>query len=250
MHPSGELPAYEWNFGDVNPPLQAWAAWRVFQIDRKQRRQRNPSDCGDLDFLARVLQKQLLTFTWWVNRKDAGGRNLFQGGFLGLDNIGVFDRDEPLPTGGRISQADGTSWMAMFALNLLRISIELAVHDHVHEDLATKFCEHFLYIAHAMTNIGDKGIGLWDEQDGFYYSVLNLPDGRMVPLKVRSMVGLTPLFAVETLEPSTLAQLPRFSEHLEWFLNHRPICSAGVALAWSVAANRLLVAARPPHETC
>jgi hypothetical protein len=144
MHPSGELPAYEWNFGDVNPPLQAWAAWRVFQIDRKQRRQRNPSDCGDLDFLARVLQKQLLTFTWWVNRKDAGGRNLFQGGFLGLDNIGVFDRDEPLPTGGRISQADGTSWMAMFALNLLRISIELAVHDHVHEDLATKFLEHFL----------------------------------------------------------------------------------------------------------
>ena len=127
MHPSGELPAYEWNFGDVNPPLQAWAAWRVFQIDRKQRRQRNPSDCGDLDFLARVLQKQLLTFTWWVNRKDAGGRNLFQGGFLGLDNIAVFDRDEPLPTGGRISQADGTSWMGMFALNLLRISIELAV---------------------------------------------------------------------------------------------------------------------------
>jgi hypothetical protein len=236
MHPNGELPAYEWNFGDVNPPLQAWAAWRVFQIDRKQRRQRNPSDCGDLDFLARVLQKQLLTFTWWVNRKDAGGRNLFQGGFLGLDNIGVFDRDEPLPTGGRISQADGTSWMAMFALNLLRISIELAVHDHVHEDLATKFFEHFLSIAYAMTNIGDEGIGLWDEQDGFYYSVLNLPDGRMIPLKTRSMVGLIPLFAVETLEPSTLAKVPRFSEHLDWFLNHRPDLAALVS-HWTVPGS-------------
>jgi hypothetical protein len=236
MHPSGELPAYEWNFGDVNPPLQAWAAWRVFQIDRKQRRQRHPSDCGDLDFLARVLQKQLLTFTWWVNRKDAGGRNLFQGGFLGLDNIAVFDRDEPLPTGGRISQADGTSWMGMFALNLLRISIELAVHDHVHEDLATKFFEHFLYIAHAMTNIGDEGIGLWDEQDGFYYSMLNLPDGRMVPLKTRSMVGLTPLFAVETLEPSMLAKVPRFSAHLDWFLNHRPDLAALVS-HWSVPGS-------------
>jgi hypothetical protein len=236
MHPNGELPAYEWKFDDANPPLQAWAAWRVFQIDRKQRRERNPSDCGDLDFLARVLQKQLLTFTWWVNRKDAGGRNLFQGGFLGLDNIGVFDRDEPLPTGGQISQADGTSWMAMFALNLLRISLELAVHDHVHEDLATKFFEHFLFIAHAMTNIGDEGIGLWDEQDGFYYSVLNLPDGRMVPLKTRSMVGLTPLFAVETLEPSTLAKVPRFAGHLDWFLNHRPELAALVS-HWDVPGS-------------
>jgi mannosylglycerate hydrolase MGH1-like protein len=229
MHPNGEMPAYEWNFGDANPPLQAWAAWRVFQIDRKQRRRKNPGDSGDLEFLARVLQKQLLTFTWWVNRKDAGGRNLFQGGFLGLDNISVFDLDEPLPTGGRVSQADGTSWMAMFALNLMQISIELALHDHVHEDLATKFFEHFLYIAHAMTNIGDQGIGLWDETDGFYYDVLNLPDGRMVPLKVRSMVGLIPLFAVETLEPAALAKLPRFSDRLDWFLNHRPDLAALVS---------------------
>jgi Mannosylglycerate hydrolase MGH1-like glycoside hydrolase domain len=236
MHPNGELPAYEWNFDEANPPLHAWAAWRVFQIDRKQRRQSKRDDCGDLDFLARVLQKQLLTFTWWVNRKDAGGRNLFQGGFLGLDNIAVFDRDDPLPTGGQISQADGTSWMAMFSLNLLRISIELATHDHVYEDLATKFFEHFLYIAYAMTNIGDEGIGLWDEQDGFYYSVLNLPDGHMVPLKVRSMVGLTPLFAVETLEPSTLAKVPRFEAHLNWFLNHRPDLAALVS-HWSVPGS-------------
>ena len=236
MHPNGELPAYEWNFADANPPLHAWAAWRVFEIDRKQRRQHNPGDCGDLDFLARMLQKQLLTFTWWVNRRDAGGRNLFQGGFLGLDNISVFDRDKPLPTGGHLSQADGTAWMAMFALNLLRISIELALHDHVHEDLATKFFEHFLYIAYAMTNIGDKGIGLWDEQDGFYYDVLNLPDGSMVPLKVRSMVGLTPLFAVETMEATTLARLPRFSEHMDWFLNHRPDLAALVS-HWNVPGS-------------
>ena len=233
MHPDGELPAYEWNFDDANPPLQAWAAWRVFEIERKQRRRQDPDFAGDLDFLARVLQKQLLTFTWWVNRKDAGGRNLFQGGFLGLDNIGAFDRNEPLPMGGTVSQADGTSWMAMFALNLMRISIELALHDRPYEDLATKFFEHFLYIAHAMTNIGDEGIGLWDEADGFYYSVVNLPDGRMVPLKIRSMVGLIPLFAVETLEQATLAQLPRFSERLDWFLNHRPDLAALVS-HWNV----------------
>ena len=222
MHPSGELPAYEWGFNEVNPPLHAWAAWRVFEIERKKRRQQDPGFAGDLDFLARVLQKQLLTFTWWVNRKDAGGRNLFQGGFLGLDNIAVFNRNEPLPTGGTVSQADGTSWMAMFALNLMRISIELALHDRPYEDLATKFFEHFLYIAHAMTNIGGEGIGLWDEADGFYYSVMNLPDGRMVPLKIRSMVGLIPLFAVETLAQATLAKLPKFSERLDWFLNCRP----------------------------
>ncbi len=223
MHPDGQLPGYEWRFGDANPPLHAWAAWRVFQIDRKRRRAASaPEDPGDLDFLKRILQKQLLTFTWWVNKKDAHGRNLFQGGFLGLDNIGVFDSAKPLPTGDVLSQADGTSWMAMFSLNLLRISLELAQHDHVYEDLATKFFEHFLYIAHAMTNIGNQGIGLWDEEDGFYYSVLNLPDGRMVPLKVRSMVGLTPLFAVEILDPVMLAKLPAFSRSMEWFLNHRP----------------------------
>jgi hypothetical protein len=233
MHPNGQLPAYEWKFDDANPPLQAWAAWRVFQIDRKQRRQTSPRDPGDLDFLKRMIQKLLLTFTWWVNQKDAGGRNLFQGGFLGLDNIGVFDRSEPLPTGGNISQADGTSWMAMFALNLLQISLELAGHDQVYEDLAIKFFEHFLYIAQAMTNIGNQGVGLWNEEDGFYYSVLNLPNGKMVPLKIRSMVGLTPLFAAETLEPATLAKLPAFSQRMEWFLNHRPDL-AGLVSHWNV----------------
>jgi len=233
MHPNGQLPACEWNFADANPPLQAWAAWRVFKIDRKQRRQTNPHDPGDLNFLKRMIQKLSLTFTWWVNRKDAAGRNLFQGGFLGLDNIGVFDRSDPLPTGGNLSQADGTSWMAMFALNLLRISLELAGHDEVYEDLAIKFFEHFLYIAHAMTNIGNVGIGLWDEKDGFYYSALNLPDGHMVPLKIRSMVGLTPLFAVETLEPAMLAKLPTFSQRMEWFLKQRPDL-AGLVSHWNV----------------
>jgi hypothetical protein len=175
-------------------------------------------------FLERVFHKLLLNFTWWVNRKDPQGRNIFQGGFLGLDNIGVFDRSAPLPTGGFINQADGTSWMAMYCLNLMRIALELALHNPVYEDIATKFFEHFLYIARAMTRIGGdgEGVGLWDEEDQFYYDQLNLPDGRMTKLKVRSLVGLSPLFAVETLEPETLARLPGFNERLTWFLNHRP----------------------------
>jgi hypothetical protein len=220
IHPNGQLPAYEWAFGDVNPPVHAWAAWRVFQIDRKKRREERPDDPGDLFFLRRVFHKLLLNFTWWVNRKDANGRNIFQGGFLGLDNIGVFDRSAPLPTGGYINQSDGTSWMAMYCLNLMRIALELASNDHVYEDIATKFFEHFLQIAEAMVNIGE-GIGLWDEADGFYYDVLNLPDGSMIPLKVRSMVGLIPLFAVETLEPDLLDTVPEFKRNLEWYLLHR-----------------------------
>ncbi len=222
MHPNGQLPAYEWAFGDVNPPVHAWATWRVFQMDRKQRRETDPKDKGDLAFLERVFHKLMLNFTWWVNRKDAQGRNIFQGGFLGLDNIGVFDRSAPLPTGGFINQADGTSWMAMYSLNLMRIALELARHNKVYEDIATKFFEHFLHIAEAMNNIGDEGIGLWNEQDEFYYDVLNLPNGNSVPLKVRSMVGLIPLFAVETLEPELLAELPDFTKRLEWFLENRP----------------------------
>ncbi|HMJ92353.1 MAG TPA: hypothetical protein VK530_21200, partial [Candidatus Acidoferrum sp.] len=217
MHPNGQLPAYEWAFGDVNPPVHAWATWRVFQMDRKQR-----GDKGDLVFLEKVFHKLMLNFTWWVNRKDAQGRNIFQGGFLGLDNIGVFDRSAPLPTGGFINQADGTSWMAMYSLNLMRIALELALHNKVYEDIATKFFEHFLHIAEAMNNIGDEGIGLWDDHDKFYYDVLNLPDGRMMPLKVRSLVGLIPLFAVETLEPELLEKLPGFHTRLKWFLNYRP----------------------------
>ncbi|MGC3961038.1 MAG: glucosidase [Verrucomicrobiota bacterium] len=222
MHPNGQLPAYEWAFGDVNPPVHAWATWRVFQMDRKQRREIDAKDKGDLAFLERVFHKLMLNFTWWVNRKDAQGRNIFQGGFLGLDNIGVFDRSAPLPTGGFINQADGTSWMAMYCLNLMRIAMELARHNKVYEDIATKFYEHFLHIAEAMNNIGDEGIGLWNEQDEFYYDVLNLPNGESVPLKVRSMVGLIPLFAVETLEPELLAELPAFAGRLEWFLKYPP----------------------------
>lgn len=217
MHPNGQMPAYEWAFGDVNPPVHAWATWRVFQIDRNAK-----GGHGDIHFLERVFHKLMLNFTWWVNRKDAEGRNVFQGGFLGLDNIGVFDRSAQLPTGGHIDQADGTSWMAMYSLNLMRIALELAKHNPVYEDIATKFFEHFLHIAEAMTNIGEHGIGLWDDEDKFFYDVLHTPDDRMVQLKVRSMVGLIPLFAVEVLEPGLLEKLPNFARRLEWFLNYRP----------------------------
>ena len=229
MHPNGQIPAYEWAFGDVNPPVHAWATWRVFQIDRKQR-----GDQGDLAFLERVFHKLMLNFTWWVNRKDAEGRNVFQGGFLGLDNIGVFDRSSQLPTGGHIDQADGTSWMAMYAVNLMRIALELAQHNRVYEDIASKFFEHFLRIAEAMSHIGgEDGVGLWDDADKFFYDVLHLPDGSMRPLKVRSMVGLIPLFAVETLEPELLEKLPDFTRRLEWFLAHRPNLCALVS-HWNV----------------
>ena len=236
IHPDGQLPAYEWNFRDANPPLHGWAAWRVFQIDRKQRRKQNADDPGDIAFLERIFQKLLLNFTFWVNQKDAHGRNLFQGGFLGLDNIGVFNRNAALPTGGYLSQSDGTSWMAMYALTMMRIALELARHNNVYEDMATKFFEHFLYIAKAMTDMGGQGVGLWDEQDSFYYDVLNLPDGQTVPLRVRSMVGLIPLFAVETLEPALLAKVPAFTERMEWFLKYRPDLAILVS-RWSVPAS-------------
>ncbi len=217
MHPNGQLPAYEWAFGDVNPPVHAWAVWRVFQIDRKRR-----GDSGDLAFLERMLHKLLLNFTWWVNRKDVHGHNVFEGGFLGLDNIGVFDRSHPLPGGGYLSQADATSWMAMYSLNLMRISLELALHNHVYEDIATKFFEHFLEIAGAINNVNDDGRGLWDPDDEFYYDKVHLPDGRSNSMRIRSIVGLIPLFAVETLEPELLEQLPDFNHRLKWFLKYRP----------------------------
>jgi hypothetical protein len=226
MHPNGQIPAYEWAFSDVNPPVHAWAAWRVYQIDRKQN-----GGNGDLEFLERVFHKLMLNFTWWVNRKDNLGRNIFQGGFLGLDNIGVFDRSAQLPTGGYINQSDGTSWMAMYSLNLMRIALELAEHNHVYEDIASKFFEHFLGIAEAMSSMYSEGVGLWDEQDQFYYDVLNLPDDTKVRMRIRSMVGLIPLFAVETLEPEMLDQLPGFRKRLEWFLNHRPDL-AGLVSHW------------------
>ena len=222
LHPNGELPAYEWNFSDANPPVHAWAAGRVFEIDRKQRRKQNPSDPGDLIFLEKVFQKLLLNFTWWVNQKDLHGRDLFQGGFLGLDNIGVFNRDLTLPNGAFLSQSDGTSWMAMFTLNLMRIALELAQHNPVYDDMATKFFEHFLYIAEAMTDMGGRGVGLWDDNDGFYYDVLNKSDGQTVSMRVRSMVGLVPLFAVETLDPELLEKVPGFTRRMEWFLTYRP----------------------------
>jgi len=227
MHPNGQMPAYEWAYGDVNPPVHAWASWRVYQIDRKK------AGRGDLAFLERIFHKLLLNFTWWVNRKDAEGRNVFQGGFLGLDNIGVFDRSAPLPTGGHIDQSDGTSWMAMYALNLMRIALELAQHNDVYEDVATKFLEHFLHIAEAMNAIGDDRTELWDAEDEFFYDVLHLPDGRQRKLKIRSMVGLIPFFAVETLEPEMLERLPGFKRRLEWFLKYRPDLAALVS-NWEV----------------
>ena len=187
MHPNGQIPAYEWAFGDVNPPVHAWAAWRVYKIDKKR------NGKGDRAFLQRVFHKLMLNFTWWVNRKDAEGMNIFQGGFLGLDNIGVFDRSAPLPTGGYIEQSDGTSWMAMYTLNLLAIALELAEEDPSYEDVASKFWEHFIYIANAMSHRGDERMGLWNEEDGFFYDVLKLPDGNQFPIKIRSMVGLDPV---------------------------------------------------------
>ncbi|MGE0460811.1 MAG: glucosidase [Vicinamibacterales bacterium] len=229
MHPNGQLPAYEWAFGDVNPPVHAWAAWRVFEWER-----RRTGGAGDIEFLERILHKLLLNFTWWVNRKDAHGRNLFQGGFLGLDNIGVFDRSAPLPVAAHIEQADGTAWMAMYSLNLLRIALELARHRRVYEDIATKFFEHFLYIAGAMSNVGGEGLDLWDDTDGFYYDVLHCDtaDGSLcesVPMRVRSMVGLVPLFAVEALSSDLLDQVPRFRARMRWFLEHRPDLAALVS---------------------
>src|SRR6266545_7313211 len=216
MHPNGQIAAYEWAFGDVNPPVHAWAAWRVYKIEKRIKGQ------ADRIFLERIFHKLLLNFTWWVNRKDPEGKNVFQGGFLGLDNIGVFDRSAPLPTGGHIEQSDGTSWVGMFCLNMLAIALELAREDPAYEDVASKFFEHFVYIAGAMNNIAGEGIELWNKEDGFFYDVLYLPDGNAKPLKVRSMVGLIPLFAVEILEPETMRRLPGFTRRLMWFLMNRP----------------------------
>ncbi len=240
MHPNGQIPAYEWAFGDVNPPVHAWAAWRVYKIDKRI------SGKADRRFLERVFQKLLLNFTWWVNRKDADGHNVFQGGFLGLDNIGVFDRSAPLPTGGHLGQADGTAWMGMYCLNMLSIALELAREDPVYEDLASKFFEHFLYIAEALNNVGGMGIPLWDDEDEFFYDVLHFPNGDVQKLKVRSLVGLMPLLAVETIEPDLLDKLPGFKRRMDWFLNHRPDL-AGLVSRWQepgVGERRLLALVR------
>jgi len=215
MHPNGQLPAYEWQFGDVNPPVHAWAAWRVCKIDAKQ------SGTADRRFLESIFHKLLLNFTWWVNKKDEEGKNVFQGGFLGLDNISVFDRSKPLPTGGHLDQSDGTAWMGFYCLEMLKIALELATENPVYQDTASKFFEHFLRIAGAMTGLHRRGISLWDDQDGFFYDVLHLPDDKVIPLKVRSLVGLMPLLAVETLEPDLLEGLPAFRRRLNWFFKNR-----------------------------
>ncbi len=215
MHPNGQVPAYEWAFSDVNPPVHAWACWRVYKITR------NVTGVADTAFLERVFHKLLLNFTWWINRKDAEGNNVFEGGFLGLDNIGIFDRSQPLPTGGHLEQADGTAWMGMFCLNMLAISLELALHNPAYEDVATKFFEHFVYISDAITG-SNGGLGLWDEEDGFFYDRIRLPDGGSFPLKTRSFVGLIPLYAVMTIEQATLDKLPRFQRRMDWFIQNRP----------------------------
>ena len=215
MHPNGQIPAYEWNFGDVNPPVHAWSTIFTYRLEKAQ------TGAGDKDWLKSCFQKLLLNFTWWVNRKDRNGRNLFEGGFLGLDNIGVFDRSAPLPTGGYLEQADGTAWMALYCQNMMEIASELAMTDPDYEDMALKFVEHFFWIGSAMGHLGED-TGMWDEEDGFFYDVLRLPDGRAQRLKVRSMVGLLPLCATTVFEGELLAKNPELGERLAWFLKEPP----------------------------
>ena len=221
MHPNGQIPAYEWNFGDVNPPVHAWSTIFTYRLEKAQQGE------GDRDWLKSCFQKLLLNFTWWVNRKDRSGRNVFEGGFLGLDNIGVFDRNAALPTGGYLEQADGTAWMALFCQNMLEIAVELAMTDADYADMALKFVEHFLWIASAMGHMGGD-TGMWDEEDGFFYDVLRLPSGKSERLKVRSMVGLLPLCAATTFEGELIKKYPELRERLRWFLEARPEVSAAI----------------------
>ncbi|MBO0932322.1 MGH1-like glycoside hydrolase domain-containing protein [Fibrella aquatilis] len=241
MHPNGQIPAYEWAFGDVNPPVHAWACWQVYQLEKGQK------GAGDVVFLKKAFHKLSLNFTWWVNRKDAHGKNVFEGGFLGLDNIGVFDRSAPMPGGGRLEQADGTAWMGMYCLNMLEIALEITRHDPAFEDMATKFFEHFVYIAESLNRMSHDMAGSWDEAEGFFYDVLTLPDGRQVPLKVRSLVGLSTLFAVLPLTKSQLDAAPDFAYRLNWFAQYR----AGLANYQVVEATdpeHLLLSLIPPRR--
>jgi hypothetical protein len=215
MHPNGQLPAYEWSFGDVNPPVHAWSCLQVYKIDKAK------TGKPDIEFLERVFQKLLINFTWWVNRKDSKGNNVFEGGFLGLDNIGVFDRSNTIPGGGMLEQADGTSWMAMYCLNMLEMALEISQYNPAYEDVTTKFFEHFVYIAESLNRIGENWTGSWDDQDGFFYDVLAMPGGRYIPLKVRSLVGLSALFAVFVLKKDLLAKVPDFYNRLKWFQKYR-----------------------------
>jgi hypothetical protein len=217
MHPNGQLPAYEWNFDDVNPPVHAWAALQIYDLDLEA------TGVGDQAFLERIFHKLLINFTWWINREDQGGRNLFQGGFLGLDNVGLFDMREPLPLGGTLDQSDGTTWMAAYALAMMRMALELAKHNPSYEDLATKFFEHFLDIAHAMHGLGVAGAeGLWDERDAFYFDVLRAPGQAPTPLRVRSIVGLLPIIAAEVIPSEAFERFPQFRARADWFIEHRP----------------------------
>ncbi len=236
MHPNGQVPAYEWGFGDVNPPLHAWAAFRVYQIDQLR------TGTGDRDFLERVFHKLLLNFTWWVNRKDAEGNNIFQGGFLGLDNISLFDRDQPLAPGVILGQSDGTSWMAVYCANLFRIATELALGDPPYEELALKFFEHFLAIAHAMSDRGRHGMSLWDEEDGFFYDVVRDTDGQPHALKVRSMVGLIPLLATEVGDWAAIDRLPELRRRMEWVRENRPDLADNVSPILAPGQERRILA--------
>lgn len=226
MHPNGQLPAYEWNFGDVNPPVLAWATWRVYKIDAKETGKR------DRAFLQGIFNKLLLNFTWWVNRKDAEGRNIFQGGFLGLDNISIFDRSQPMPNGGHLDQADGTAWMGFYCIVMMKIALELARDNPVWQDTATKFFEHFLRIAGAIKNLSDGAGGLWDEEDGFFYDTLHI-GGKIIPIKVRSLVGLLPLLPVETLDSELLRSMPIFSRRTDWFMSKRPDLADSMACMYT-----------------
>jgi hypothetical protein len=243
MHPNGQIPAYEWNFGDVNPPVHAWAALRVYQIEK------NKTGKGDRMFLERVFLKLLLNFDWWVNRKDALGNNVFQGGFLGLDNIGLFDRNTQLPEGWLLAQSDGTSWMAMYCLNLLGIALELASEDPVYEDVASKFWEHFVYIAHALQRPDEPELGLWDERDGFFYDELHRPDGHQVPIRARSLVGLLPLTAVVTGDMKLIDRFPAFKRRMEWFIEHRKdLTDACASMTVRGPEERMLLSAVRPDQ--
>jgi hypothetical protein len=236
LHPSGQIPAYEWNFGDVNPPVHAWAAWYVYNGEKMRQGK------GDLHFLETVFQRLLMNFTWWVNRKDPQGHNVFEGGFLGLDNIGVFDRSAPLPTGGRLEQADGTAWMALYSQVMLQIAVELALHDPVYQDAAAKFYEHFLWIAAAMDRGGQQN-SLWDEEDGFFYDLLRLPTGQAVPLKIRSMVGLLAVCASTVFPAEVRERLPLLMERLrEFSRRHAPLLSRITSPGRPGAGDRRLLA--------
>lgn len=216
MHPNGQLPAYEWDFSDVNPPVHAWAVFRVFKIDEHLHQK------PDLEFLEVVFQKLLLNFTWWVNKKDNNGNNIFEGGFLGLDNIGVFDRSDVLPNGEQLEQADGTSWMAMYALNMMRIALELAQYNKIYEELASKFFEHFLQIADSLDNMGDENFSLWDDEDEFFYDAISSKDGTHMYLRMRTIVGLIPMFAVEVIDNEMIENMPVFKERMNWILENKP----------------------------